>query len=163
MSDRAPFDFISLGKYATSLLRDLGFNAKTRVSDGERHFELVPDSRTRAQIFGVGWAPDFTAPSNFLDLLFSCESFVPNDPFNVNYSELCDPKVDGLIDRAFELQLSDPSTAGRAWADVDRAIVDTAAWIPIGNPIATDFLSKRVGNYQRHPQWGLLLGQLWVR
>jgi peptide/nickel transport system substrate-binding protein len=164
MVDQPSFDFIGLGQYTTSLLRELGFRARMRVSnDPVRHFDLVSNSRTRAQIFGVGWGPDFTAPSNFLDLLFSCESFVPNNPFNFNYAELCDPRIDGLIDRAFELQLSDPSAAGRAWADVDRAVVDTAAWIPVANPIAIDFLSERVGNYQRHPQWGLLLGQLWVR
>jgi hypothetical protein len=26
-----------------------------------------------------------------------------------------------------------------------------------------DFISARVGNYQFHPQWGLLLDQLWVK
>jgi hypothetical protein len=25
------------------------------------------------------------------------------------------------------------------------------------------FVSKRVGNYQQHPQWGTLFSQLWVR
>jgi hypothetical protein len=30
-------------------------------------------------------------------------------------------------------------------------------------PNATDFVSKRVGNYQFHPLWGLLIDQLWVR
>jgi YVTN family beta-propeller protein len=164
MVDQPQFDFIGLGRYTASLLRDLGFRATNRVSpDPERHFNLVSNSRTRAQIFGVGWGPDFTAPSNFLELLFSCESFVPNSRFNFNYAELCDPRIDGLIDRAYELQLSDPSASGKAWADVDRAVVDTAAWLPVANPVAIDFLSERVGNYQRHPQWGLLLGQLWVR
>ena len=28
---------------------------------------------------------------------------------------------------------------------------------------AIDFVSKRVGNYQRHPVLGILLSQLWVR
>ena len=26
-----------------------------------------------------------------------------------------------------------------------------------------DFVSKRVGNYQYNPQWGVLLGQVWVK
>jgi YVTN family beta-propeller protein len=164
MVDQPQFDFIGLGRYTTSLLRDLGFRAKLRVSeDPGKHFDLVANSRTRAQLFAVGWFADLPAPSNFLDFLFGCDSFVPNDRFNSNYAELCDPRIDALIDRAYELQLSDPSAAGAAWADVDKAIVDTAAWLPVVNPLSIDFLSERVGNYQRHPQWGLLLGQLWVR
>lgn len=157
------FDFVGLGRYTTSLLRDLGFRATMRVDDFGKHANLILDSRTRAQIFPTFWFADFTAPSNFLDLLFSCDAFIPNSSWNQNDSELCDPKIDALIDRAFELQVSDPSAAWRAWTDVDQAVVDTAAWVPIANPLAIDFLSERVGNYQRHPQWGVLLGQLWVR
>jgi uncharacterized protein (DUF2164 family) len=26
-----------------------------------------------------------------------------------------------------------------------------------------DFVSKRVGNYQYNPKWGVLLDQLWVK
>jgi hypothetical protein len=33
----------------------------------------------------------------------------------------------------------------------------------MSNQIATDFVSARVGNYQYHPQLGVLLDQLWVR
>jgi YVTN family beta-propeller protein len=162
--DQPQFDFVGLGRYTTSLLRQLGFRATLRVSqNGDEHFTLVANSRTRAQIFAVGWFADLPAPSNFLDLLFSCDTFVPNSRFNFNFAQLCDPRIEALIDRAYELQLSDPSAAGAAWADVDRAVVDTAAWMPVANPLALDFLSERVGNYQRHPQWGLLLGQLWVR
>jgi peptide/nickel transport system substrate-binding protein len=35
--------------------------------------------------------------------------------------------------------------------------------IPLVNPKRVDFLSRRVGNYQYNPQWGILLDQLWVR
>jgi len=30
-------------------------------------------------------------------------------------------------------------------------------------PSTTDLISRRVGNYQFHPLWGLLVDQLWVR
>jgi len=35
--------------------------------------------------------------------------------------------------------------------------------IPLTTGKATDFVSKRVGNYQSHPVFGVLLDQLWVR
>jgi hypothetical protein len=35
--------------------------------------------------------------------------------------------------------------------------------IPLVNPKDVVFVSKRVGNYQRHPVLGTLISQLWVR
>ena len=31
------------------------------------------------------------------------------------------------------------------------------------NVKVTDFVSRRVGNYQYNPQWGALLDQMWVK
>jgi hypothetical protein len=31
------------------------------------------------------------------------------------------------------------------------------------NNLGLDVVSDRAGNYQRNPQWGALLDQLWVR
>ncbi|MCA1726768.1 MAG: ABC transporter substrate-binding protein, partial [Actinobacteria bacterium] len=155
--------FAALGRYMVSVLRDIGFPARLRrIEDGDAYFRAVSNSRTRAQIFANGWAQDYAAASNFLDLLFSCDSFVANSRFQTNYSELCDRDLDAMIERAYELQVAEPTAAGDAWADVDRAIADLAAWVPIANPVGIDFISERVTNYQHHPQWGVLLGQLSV-
>jgi hypothetical protein len=35
--------------------------------------------------------------------------------------------------------------------------------VPTYNRKEVDFLAKRVGNYQFHPQWGPLIDQMWVR
>jgi hypothetical protein len=35
--------------------------------------------------------------------------------------------------------------------------------IPLVNPKEAAFISKRVGNFQRHPVFGTLISQLWVR
>ena len=34
--------------------------------------------------------------------------------------------------------------------------------MPFVTPTAIDFVSKRVGNFQRHPFYGTLISQLWV-
>ena len=39
---------------------------------------------------------------------------------------------------------------------------DQAPWLALVDPRGTDLVSARVGNYQRHLQWGVLLDQLWV-
>jgi hypothetical protein len=41
-------------------------------------------------------------------------------------------------------------------------VTDRAAWVPLVNPRAIDFLSARVGNYQHHPVLGLIADQLTV-
>jgi peptide/nickel transport system substrate-binding protein len=35
--------------------------------------------------------------------------------------------------------------------------------VPLLNPKQVDFVSRRVGDYQYSPQWGVLLDRLWVR
>jgi len=50
-----------------------------------------------------------------------------------------------------------------AWAAADRMIVDQAAALPYANPLAVTLLSRRTGNYQFNPEWGVPLDQLWVR
>ena len=53
-----------------------------------------------------------------------------------------------MIDRASGLQLEDPAASGALWAEIDRAIVDQAPYLWLANPIAVEFVSERVGNYQ---------------
>lgn len=152
-----------LGRYYVSLLRTLGFRASMRVLDQEQYFLRVSDSSTRAQIGPIGWFADFPVPSNFLEHLFSCASFVPRTPFvNANYSGLCDERVDAAIDAARERQVLDPESGGELWAAADRAVTATAAAIPFASLQAVALVSERVGNYQYHPIYGVLLDQLWV-
>jgi len=47
-------------------------------------------------------------------------------------------------------------------AEVDRAVVDLALWAPFFNAGA-DIVSTRVGNFQFHPAYFVLLDQLWVQ
>ena len=44
-----------------------------------------------------------------------------------------------------------------------RDLVDLAPWVPVFTPSHASIVSKRVGNYQYNPEWGILLDQLWVR
>jgi ABC-type transport system substrate-binding protein len=91
--------------------------------------------------------------------MFSCDERRAPD----NYGHFCDPVADGLMRRAARLQLTDPRAGNDLWAQADARIIDQAAAIPLYNPITTDFVSERLGNYQFHPQWGMLFDQAWVR
>ena len=46
---------------------------------------------------------------------------------------------------------------------VDRLVTDLAPWAPIVNSREAVVVSRRVGNVQSNPQWGVLIDQMWVR
>ena len=100
---------------------------------------------------------------DFLDLLLSCSSFVPGSITNLNTAEFCDPVFDGLIHQAESVQVRDPAHGAALWQQADREAVDKAPWAPIVSGAGVDVVSARVGNYQRNPEWSVLLDQLWVR
>ena len=75
----------------------------------------------------------------------------------------CDPAVDRKLRETLELQTRNPQAANEAWTRLDRELIDQAIVVPVITPKAIDFVSKRVGNYQRHPVFGMLISQAWVR
>jgi peptide/nickel transport system substrate-binding protein len=57
----------------------------------------------------------------------------------------------------------EPRLAIEQWARVEREFLERAIVIPLVNPKEVSFVSKRVGNFQRHPVFATLISQLWVR
>ena len=149
-------------RYIVSVLRALGYRASLWTAAGDRLNALTSNSRYQVQISRGGWAADYPAPSEFISLFLSCRAFVPGSDANGNVAQFCDRGIDRGIQRALRLQSSDPQAADQAWATVDHLIVGQAPWLPTVNLNAVDFLSGRTGGYQFHPQWGILLDQLWV-
>jgi peptide/nickel transport system substrate-binding protein len=96
------------------------------------------------------------AASNFIEGFYTCGA-------PANWSGFCDRRVDRLVRKARALEITDPYVANRLWAQIDRAIVDQAPVAPLYTLRAVDIVSRRVGNYQYNPQWGVLVDQLWVR
>jgi YVTN family beta-propeller protein len=149
--------------FIVKLLRNLGYRASPWIVPGRRYGQTISDSRNRVQIGSGGWGTDYPAASNFFDAKFSCRSYRPANPFNNNDSEFCHRRIEAQADRARLLGLTNPPAANRTWERVYRDIVDQAPWLPTVTPTWTDFISKRAGNYQFHPLWGILIDQLWVR
>ena len=152
---------LEYSRYVTMVLRRLGYRSSLRIVPREDYYAYVGDSRNRAQIGPVGWYAD-AAPAFFLRDLFSCASFQPRDPSNLNFSQFCDRRIDAQMRRAGAAQTADPVSGNALWAGVDHALVDQAAALPLVNALPVTFVSERVGNYQFHPQWATLLDQLWV-
>ena len=140
-----------IGEHLTEVLEELGYKVTTTAVPGE---EFPTD---RFQMALTGWGPAYPAASTFFDELLTC-----NAPYFV-VTGFCDPEIDAMMERAKLMQLDDPVAAGALWAEVDRAIVDQAPFVWLFNPIDVVTVSDRVRNFQRNPNWGILLNQLWVR
>jgi peptide/nickel transport system substrate-binding protein len=97
----------------------------------------------------------------YLQPLFGCTAFHPADPFQVNDSEFCDSRTDQLMQQA--RRRTSQAAADAIWSKLDQRIVDDAAALPLDTPKALEVVSRRVGDYQFSPQWGVLYDQLWVR
>ena len=136
-------------------------NAKSRAANGARAKAASP--RGTQQLGWFTWYQDHPTPANFVDPLLTCAAFLPGNADNLNIAEFCDRPIDAEVQRAHSLQSNDPAAAGETWGRVDRDLVDQAPWAPLYNPRSVTALGARVGNYQYHPFWTVLLDQLWVR
>jgi peptide/nickel transport system substrate-binding protein len=74
----------------------------------------------------LGWGKDFFDAQSVLDPTFNGEAIVPVN--NSNYGQLDDPKVNAAIEKA--KALTDAGERAKAWADVDKMVMDTAVIIP---------------------------------
>ncbi len=152
-------------RYMASVLRSLGYRARVHlVQDVQRYFTTILDSRTRAQTGYYGWGSDFPSEFGFIGPLLSCATFVPSAPDRTtNPSEFCSRSIEAQLQHAAAVQAQDPPAAHALWRQIERELLQQAPLVPTYSHRNVDFVAKRVGNYQYHPQWGTLIDQLWVR
>jgi YVTN family beta-propeller protein len=150
-------------RVAKTALLSLGYRVTVKPV-GDHYWDIVGDSRNRAQIGFDGWAGGYPAPASFLVELFSCPGSLVGSPNIPDSSQFCDPGIDRQMRRAQAERLSDPTGSRALWQRVDREITDASPWVPLMVTKDVNFLSKRAGNYQYSPENGMLLiDQLWVR
>ena len=151
-------------RYVAKVLKRLGFRARVQLYPNISDlYQAVGDPRTRTQISISGWRSDFPRASDFFTNLLTCAAYQPRSGFNLNSTGFCDPALDREMRRAQELAATDAAASARVWSRVDRQVVDAAPWVPFLNAAVLELTSKRVANYQRNPQFGVLIDQLWVR
>ena len=154
----------AIGKYIQVVLFNLGYDARVTALPEGVQSAYVQNSRNRVEA-GLGhWQQEIPAPSDLLDGLLGCSSFVPDSDASPNVSGFCDRQtVEPLIQRALALDTSRPKAAPDLWRRIDRRVTDLAVWMPLFNPKGIDLVSKRVGNYRWSPQLHLMPSLLWVK
>jgi len=149
-------------RYLARVLRSLGYRAALKAVPGGvgAFFRYVSDVRNRAQTGLSGWFADYASAFGYLQPNFSCAATGVRAS---NTSQFCNRGVDRQIKRAAAVESSEPQAAAHLWHRIDERVTDLAPWVPLFNQTTAQLVSKRVGNYQYNPQWGVLVDQLWVR
>jgi YVTN family beta-propeller protein len=140
-------------QYVAGVLRELGFHVGVRLVP---HAFLDPTPKRllgSIQLIPAGWGD---TSYGFFATWFSCAGVNSHGWF-------CNPRIDRQMNRAKSLQASSPRAAAAVLAQIDRELVDRAAWVPVVNERTVDFVSARVRNYQFHPYWGFMADQAWLK
>lgn len=151
--------------YFTTLLRQLGLKAKTRLEtlDGFWGSSGILNAPSRVQMAGFWVATSEPTAAQMIIGDFTCPDY-PGTVYQGYPSEFCDRAIDTMATKALALQAEGDSAGANAlWAAIDRRIVDESPAVAAFNPTDVEFVSSRVGGLQHHPVLQVLLDQLWVQ
>jgi hypothetical protein len=96
-------------QFAATLIRSLGYRTRIKRVSNDVYYNPATgplDPRRRAQAGLFSWFADYPAASNYFGTFFSCRA--PS-----NWSEFCDHGIDTEIQRALQLQTTDPYLANQ--------------------------------------------------
>jgi peptide/nickel transport system substrate-binding protein len=152
-----------ISTYVQSVLNDLGYQASVKLLSTNVQFTYIQNTSNKVQISSTTWYQDYPAPSNFLNVLFSCANFHPGSDASINIAGVCDKGLDADLTKAMNTALTDPTGAATQWAAIDRKVVDLSPVAVMFNPKLLDFVSKRVGNFIFSGEFYFLYNQAWVK
>ena len=153
----------SIGVYLQSVLTSIGYVADVKPISSNIQFTYIQNTNNKVQMSVSQWYQDYPAASNFLNILFGCDSFREGSDASVNISGFCDKDIDARMKQAMDLGVTDQDAANKAWAEIDRAVTDKAAAVPLFTPKHVDFVSKRLGNFKFNAQFYWIVTQAWVQ
>ncbi|BBJ41504.1 peptide ABC transporter substrate-binding protein [Streptomyces antimycoticus] len=134
-------------------LRKVGITTDIDQVDGT-HFSETMGAPATVKKKGYGivlyrWLADFPTGQSFLQPLADSRFILPTGNFNV--AELDDPTVDDLFDTAIAEQ--DPAKAGSDYAQINRRISDSAAYLPILFQKSVIWRGSRLTNVYTSEPW----------
>jgi peptide/nickel transport system substrate-binding protein len=163
-----PFDKaerVKVAQLMAKAMRSIGYVVDVKNFDGDLIGELLSGNTKHLQVRIEGWGIDYPGPASFFVPLLTCKATIerllgPDTSFNL--AGFCSPEIDRKMERALELQRTDAKAAGDLWAEIDRAVVEQAPWVPLGTLRTPVLVSPRIGNVLLSTALGPLMTQMWI-
>jgi peptide/nickel transport system substrate-binding protein len=127
--------------YLQDVMTQLGFKAKLKIIDAAVYWTTIGNQKTAAQIGFADWFQDYPHPLDWFDVLLNGTRITPTH--NNNYSNYNNPAVNAKI-ASLKKQPALNDSINAQWADVDRMVMEQAAWAPYVNRQFTDFFSSKI-------------------
>ncbi len=153
----------AMAVYTQSVLNSIGYKASIKPISVNIFFTYVQNTKNKVQINVQQWYQDYPAASDFLYILFGCESFHPGSDSSINFSGFCNKPINAQMHKALTLSITNPAAANVLWAKIDKQVTDQAPMATLFSPKHLDFVSKRVGNFVFSKQFYWLVDQSWVQ
>ncbi|HVP75594.1 MAG TPA: ABC transporter substrate-binding protein [Gaiellaceae bacterium] len=153
----------AMGVYLQSVLNEIGYKATVKPISANIFFTYAQNTKNKVQINVQQWYQDYPAPSDFLFILFGCESFHPGSDSSINIAGFCDKKINAQMHKALSLGVTNEETANTLWTKIDKMVTDASPMATLFTPKHIDFVSKRVGNFTFSKQFYWLVDQSWVQ
>jgi peptide/nickel transport system substrate-binding protein len=129
-----------VGAYMQDILKQLGFNAKLKVINGDIYFDVIGKKATPdVDIVWNDWFQDYPHPDDFFNPLLNGNNIAASANLNVYFD---DPAINKRIEQLVQLPLNSSTEA--QYAALDKQVMEQAAWVPYGNRTWTTFTSDRV-------------------
>jgi len=137
-------------------LARIGIKVTITKSAPSQYFSSVIGIPANVHKNGIGlamaaWGPDWPSPYAMLDSIVDGRKILSAG--NSNYAELNDPVVDRNIDAG--VSATSDGAAQEAWTAVDKAIVGSAAYVPLLYDKAFNLFSDRLTNIYFTPAYGM--------
>ena len=135
-------DWPAVAQIVNRAFTSLGFHTRvTEVDEATMFTNFCGDPKQKIDACpSVGWVRDFGDPQGVLYIPFSGRQITPTN--NSNWSQVNDPRISSAMARAASVNGLTPRA--RAWADVDKMLVDQAVAAPETFANATTIESSNV-------------------
>ncbi len=156
-------DTKAMGDYLQGVLNRIGYVASVRALDFNIQFTFIQNTNNKVQISLTDWSADYPAASDYLRILYGCDSFHPGSDASNNIPGFCDKAIDALMTRASAVSVTDPKAGQALWEQADREITDRSLAANILQLKWVDIVSTRLGNYTFSQISKMLFSKVWVQ
>jgi peptide/nickel transport system substrate-binding protein len=129
------------GEYYEDVLREIGLQPTLKVLSTANYTTVIGNSSTPDLDTGwAAWYMDYPHPNDYFQPQLSGESIAATA--NANYSRFSDPKIDREIAKLGTEPLGPPQE--KAYARMDREVMEQAPWAPFGTAEMITFVSSKI-------------------